>query len=248
MKTKHNGVMLVSVIAAIVGLVVSFSLLKEDVLSTAKTLFEYFPSKFGVTPAMSWEGAIHLGIFVSVAQVVTISAASRVDLAKAIRWSAGAVIGPAILFDAWTDIVFRSGDFTGNPVVATVTTIAFYTFGSEFLQSLSWIVVLTSWRQAVRELMHFTAKLFEGIRSIGSEWAVIVRNARSQEQRSIVRSNPNTTYNADVGQPTHYKTPTTPSQSATYPRVAPKTPTIQRGFPNFRSPEDPPEPTYHPIG
>lgn len=194
MKTKHNGLTLISLIAAIVGVIVSFSLLKEDVLSTAKTLFEYFPAKFGVQPAMTWDGAIYLGIFVSVMQVVSASVASRKELAKSILWTARFLFALSMPFDAWTDIVFRSGNFTGNAVVATVTTISFYTFGSELLFSLSCLIVLTSWRQGVRELMWFAALGIEGIKSISTEWRVIVRSAHNSEQKTIQSSDSSVQY------------------------------------------------------
>jgi hypothetical protein len=227
MKTKHNGLTLISLIAAIAGVIVSFSLLKEDVLSTASTLFEYFPANFGVTPAMTWTGAIYLGVFVSVTQIVTASVASRKELSKTIRYTAGLLLMLSIPFDAWTDIVFRSGNFTGNPIVAIVTTVAFYTFGSELMQSLSWIIVLTSWRQGIRELMWFSAKGIEGIRSISTEWRVVIRNAYNSEQKSVQANNPN------VSMPTRqYPSTARPRQTSAneygmqsasqIPRTAPK--------------------------
>ena len=231
MKTKHNGLTLISLIAAIAGVIVSFSLLKEDVLSTAKTLFEYFPANFGVQPAMTWTGAIYLGIFVSVTQVVSASVASRKELSKAVRWTAGILLVLTIPFDAWTDIVFRSGNFTGDPLVAIVTTIAFYTFGSEIMQSLSWLIILTSWRQGVRELMWFAAKGIEGFKSIKTEWPTIRRNTRNQEMRDVERMSS-----------------TTPAPPSTVnPYLVPGS-NIQRPATRPR-PANPPynEPTYHSV-
>jgi len=250
MKTKHNGLTLISLIAAIAGVIVSFSLLKEDVLSTAKTLFEFFPTNFGVQPAMTWEGAIYLGIFVSVTQIVSASVASRKELAKTIRYTAGFLLALSIPFDAWTDIVFRSGNFTGNPVVATVTTIAFYTFGSELMQSLSWLIVLTSWRQGVREMMWFFAKGIEGIKSVAPEWFTIVRNVRSQEMREVQTKASVTSYPAQTYQQPAQARPQSPQafnpsaygmkSASQIARPAPK-PVARQG--SFVSQE----PSYHPL-
>lgn len=234
---KNNGLVLISLIAAIAGVVVSYSLLKEDVLSTAKTLFEYFPSKFGVTPASTWEGAIYLGIFVTVTQIVSATIAFQKKFNVWLRVAAGALLVFSIPFDAWTDIVFRSGNFTGDPIVATVTTIAFYTFGSEVMQSLSWIVVLTTWRIGVREGMWAFAKLVEGMKSIKSEWQTISRAARSKEQKDVSARNPEYNDGNSYARPEKRYN----AQSAAMTNLPHPTPRP------VQAPHPTSNPTYHPV-
>lgn len=177
------GLSLFSFLASIAGIVVSFMLLKEDVISTAHTIFEYFPSKFGVTPSTSWEGAIILGIFVSVLQIISASVAFSEKFPKTSRLMAGVVLISSGLFDNWTDVVFRSGNLTGNTRIATITTLAFYTFGSEIAQGLSWLVFVSLWRLAISDLMWGYAMFLSGISSISSEWNRFKRAAYNKESR-----------------------------------------------------------------
>lgn len=185
MSKRKNGMTLILLIAAVVGVITSFTLLKEDVLSTAKTLFEYFPSRYGVTPASTWEGAKFLGIFVTVTQIVAAGVAFRKELPVLIRLSAGFLLILSAPFDCWTDVVYRSGNFTGDTKVALITTIAFYTFGSEMMQSLSWLVIFMTWREGIREAMWVSARTWAGVSSIGTEWKSIRRISDNTEQKDI---------------------------------------------------------------
>lgn len=180
MKNKFVGLALISFLFSIAGIVISALLLKEDVTSTAHTIFEYFPSKYGVTPASTWQGAIILGVFTSVLQVVAASVAfGKFSIPS--RGVAAIALVASLAFDNWTDIVFRSGNLTGNMEVAIVTTLAFYTIGSEITQGLSWLVFAGTWRVAISDFMWGWAKFGAGWQSIGSEWKNFQRAARNKE-------------------------------------------------------------------
>lgn len=181
MNKKFYGVSLLSFLASLAGVVISFLLLKEDVISTAKTVFEYFPSRYGVTPSTSWDGAIILGVFISVLQVISASVAFSTKFSMPWRILAGTSLILSGWFDNWTDIVFRSGNLEGDVRIATITTLAFYTFGSEVTQSLSWLVLLSSWRTAVSDLLWGWAKAEAGLASIGSEWRHFKKAAYNKE-------------------------------------------------------------------
>lgn len=185
MNKKFYGVSLISFIASAVGVVVSFLLLKEDVISTAHTIFEYFPLKYGVTPSTTWDGAIILGIFISILQIVSASVAFSDKFSASWRLLAGVSLFSAGYFDNWTDVVFRSGNLTGNLTVATITTLAFYTFGSEVTQSLSWLVLVSNWRTALSDLMWGWAKLGAGLSSISSEWKRFEKAAYNKEFQNV---------------------------------------------------------------
>jgi len=183
MNKKFMGTSLISFVASIAGIVVSFMLLKEDVISTAHTIFEYFPSQFGVTPSTSWNGSIVLGVFVSVLQIVCASVAFSEKFPNASRVLSGFVLLLSGFFDNWTDVVFRSGNLTGNVKIATITTLAFYTFGSEISQGLSWLVFVNMWRPAISDAMWGWAKFTTGIGSISSEWNSFKRAAINKESK-----------------------------------------------------------------
>lgn len=180
---KLMGISLISFLAAIAGIVVSFLLIREDVTSTAHTLFEYFPMKFGVTPSSTWSGAIILGVFTSILQVVAASVAFNKQFATASRVLAFGAFIFACYFDNWTDVVFRSGNLAGDVGIATVTTLAFYTFGSEITQGLSWLVFANNWRSAISDIMWGWAKVVAGFRSISAEWANFQRAAINKENK-----------------------------------------------------------------
>lgn len=180
---KLMGISLISFFAAIAGIVVSFLLIREDVTSTAHTLFEYFPSKFGVTPSSTWAGAIILGAFTSILQVVAASVAFNKQFASANRVLAFVAFVFACYFDNWTDVVFRSGNLTGDVKIATITTLAFYTFGSEITQGLSWLVFVNNWRSAVSDIMWGWAKVGAGFRSMSAEWENFKRAAINKENK-----------------------------------------------------------------
>lgn len=171
MNKRISGIAAISFIFSIAGIIISALLLKEDVISTAHTIFEYFPNRFGVTPSSTWEGAIILGVFTTVLQVV----AANVAFSNKFGWNTRGVaivsLIASLTFDNWTDVVFRSGNMTGNMPVAIATTIAFYTLGSEITQGLSWLVLVVVWRAAISDIMWGAAKFSAGVGSIGSEWS-----------------------------------------------------------------------------
>lgn len=181
MNKKFFGVSLISFLAALAGIVISFLLLKEDIISTAHTVFEYFPSQYGVTPSTSWDGAIILGVFISILQIVSASVAFSNKFSIPWRILAGISLFLSGVFDNWTDIVFRSGGLTGNTQIAIITTLAFYTFGSEITQGLSWLVLVTAWRPAISDLLWGMAKFEAGLASISGEWKHFKKAAYGKE-------------------------------------------------------------------
>lgn len=169
-KKKFTGIALLSFLASIAGIIIGFLLMKDDVTSTAHTLFNYFPLKYSVTPSSTWEGAIVLGLFTSVLQIVAASVVGSDKMASKTRWLAGALFLISCAFDNWTDVVYRSGNLTGNIFVAAVTTFTFYTVGSEAMQALSLLVFFSTWRTAISDIMWGVAVFEAGMRSIGAEW------------------------------------------------------------------------------
>lgn len=196
MNKKLMGLSLFSFLASIAGIAVSLMLLKEDVVSTAHTIFEYFPNTFGVTPSTSWEGAIILGVFVSILQIISASVAFSEKFPRNSRILATVVLVASGLFDNWTDVVFRSGNLTGDMKVATITTLAFYTFGSEIAQGLSWLIFVSLWRPAISDLMWGYARLLAGFSSISAEWSKFQRAAHNKEfgERDIEKSKPQSSF------------------------------------------------------
>lgn len=190
--TKPNVLLLVAMLAAIAGVFVSFSLLREDVLSTAYTMFDYFPATFSVTPASTWNGAIRLGVFITVMQIVTATIMAQKQYNIWLRVGCFILFFISMPFDSWTDVVYRSDALTGNLPVAISTTFMFYTIGSEVLQSISWIVIFTTWRKAIREGMRLSAQVLEGFRSIRTEWNTIKRQAENIERREIAEAHDST--------------------------------------------------------
>ena len=232
---KIMGISLISFFASIAGIIVSFLLIQEDVTSTAHTLFEYFPLRFGVTPSSTWEGAIILGIFTSILQVVAASVAFNKQFATASRILAFVTFLFACYFDNWTDVVFRSGNLAGDVRIATVTTLAFYTFGSEITQGLSWLVFANNWRTAISDIMWGWAKVQAGTRSISAEWTNFKRAADNKEnkdrglnEQKPTQNNKPKFVNPNIYKPVHPSLPK--SQAMPFPSNGKR-----------------PEPTYHPT-
>jgi hypothetical protein len=214
---KLMGISLISFFASIAGIIVSFLLIREDVTSTAHTLFEYFPSQFGVIPSSTWTGAILLGVFTSILQVVAASVAFSKQFATPSRVMAFVSFIFACFFDNWTDVVFRSGNLMGNVRIATITTLAFYTFGSEITQGLSWLVFANNWRSAISDIMWGWAKVQAGFSSIKSEWANFQRAATNKENKDRGVENKPQPNNHQTKQNTQHKpiyTPVMPTQSS----------------------------------
>lgn len=189
MTNKITGVAFISFLFSIAGIVISTLTIKEDVTSTAHTIFEYFPSQYGVVPSETWEGAIILGIFTTVLQVITANVVFSKRFSVSV-WSVAALgLVASLLFDNWTDVVFRSNNLTGNLRIAIVTTVAFYTLGSEIMQSLSWLVLMATWRPAISDFMWGAAKIQAGLSSIGQEWGSFRRAASNKEKERIPEQN-----------------------------------------------------------
>lgn len=243
---KLMGISLISFFAAIAGIVVSFLLIREDVTSTAHTLFEYFPSKFGVTPSSTWAGAIILGIFTSILQVVAASVAFNKQFSTSNRVLAFLTFVFACYFDNWTDVVFRSGNLTGNVKIATITTLAFYTFGSELTQGLSWLVFAHNWRSAISDIMWGWAKVQAGFSSINAEWANFRRAATNKESRDRgIENKVSVSTSSNKSQYPNKNVYNAPKKAAT-PVMPTYHPIGTDKKPIFPAPH--PEPTYHPIG
>lgn len=234
------GISLISFFASIAGIVVSFMLIKEDVTSTAHTLFEYFPLKFGVIPSATWTGAIILGVFTSILQVVAASVAFSKQFSTTNRTLAFVAFLFSCYFDNWTDVVFRSGNLTGDVRIATVTTLAFYTFGSEVTQGLSWLVFASNWRSAISDIMWGWAKVQAGFSSIGREWSNFQRAAMNKEnkERGIEENQKQNTAKKHI--------PFTQKSPISNVRPSPFAPGQKNNLPNPRT--FPVEPTYHPLG
>lgn len=122
-----------------------------------------------------------LGVFITVLQIVSASVAFAERFSVPWRVLAGVSLLASGLFDNWTDIVFRSGNLTGDMKVAVITTLAFYTFGSEITQGLSWLVFMSSWRKAISDLMFGWASFIAGLDSIGGEWKRVSQDASKKE-------------------------------------------------------------------
>lgn len=179
---KTTGISLISFLSSIAGIVISFLLLKEDVISTAWTVFKYFPDKYGVIPSTTWDGAIILGVFISVLQIVSASVAFGKRFSISWRMLAGVSLVASVYFDNWTDIIFRSGYGVGDKMIATITTLAFYTFGSEITQSLSWLIFVSLWRSAISDIMVGVVRVGNGLGSIGPEWESLTKKPKQEYQ------------------------------------------------------------------
>lgn len=254
-------------LSSIVGIALSFLLLKEDVLSTANTLYVYFPSQFGVTPAITEDGGLFLGIFVSVAQIITLAIALSASYKVPIRVIAGLFFALAMPFDGWTDVVFRSGYLKGDLIVATITTIAFYTFGSELLQSLSWVLFLSVWRQAIADIMWSLAYGANSVSTVGREWTNFVIAARnvarkeadsriSRHNNRYVPTSPSRSYEQSLKTTDQKPKTSEPIRSESWPRPAPRPVSPSMFVPpkpksasatSSRDPKYRSEPTYHPM-
>jgi len=188
MNNKFSGISLISFLSSIAGVAISFLLLKQDVISTAHTVFEYFPQQFGVTPSTTWDGAVVLGLFVSVLEIVSASVAFSKKYSTNWRIIAGISFVVSLYFDNWTDVIFRSGWGTGDMKVAQITTLMFYTFGSELTQTLSWMILMSLWRPAISDIMWGLVRFGAGISSINSEWKQMKDKSNPQPKKEENRN------------------------------------------------------------
>lgn len=268
---KIKGVVIIGFLGALAGVIVSMSLLYEDILSTANTIAEYFPVTFGVIPATTHNGAMIIGAFTSIAQIVGAVLGFNKSYDKKTRTIGKSFFFSFMIFDAWTDVVHRSGWFTGDLPIAISTTLVFYTLGSEFLQGLSWLIIGSTWRKTITEIMWGTNTFLHGMRTIRREWVSLSNAAQKNADRNMVNS-----VNAMAATKAPY---TTPRSTSSYPTSRSASslsniPGVSKGFganndddddddfPNVRplakpAPKPvssrqtsfmPPEPTYHPVG
>jgi len=175
-------------IAFLVGLSVALlgtALIKEDIASTAETLFVYFPIRFGVTPSVTRTGAVFLGVFTSLVQAIAIGVATSKNFTTSTRISAGVLFIIFLPFDNWTDIVHRSGYLSGNIWVAVATTIIFYTFGSEVASGLGWLAVALFFRPALSQLMLIFASVGAFFKVLKTEWRNYTRVAANRANRYV---------------------------------------------------------------
>ena len=243
---KLNGLMIFLFLSSIAGIIVSYTLIEEDVLSTALTLFEYLPSRYGVRPAVEWEGAVRLGIFTTVAQIISGAIMGNKSIPKFWRWVAGIMFVVFMPIDYFTDVVHRSAYFTGNLPIAVVTTMIYYTLGSEMLQAASWVMLFMTWRVGIRELLWALTNVVEVVSNLGNDWRRMRGNANSVSQRELneqMRSMgtggiQNTSYQPRSSSASNQPVLRPASQMS--PRPAPKPVSRQTSF-------VPPEPTYHPL-
>jgi len=184
-KGLFDNVAPVVVLFSIATMVVGISLLRDDVLSTAETMFRYFPEQFGVYPATDFTGAVVLGLFISVTQIVSLVVATSPNFPKNIRWIAGFIYGTAAAIDGYTDVVHRSGGLKGDVPVSIGVTLGFYTFGSEFSTSLAAAVFGHFWRKATSDIMFGAAQFFAFLGNMAKEFSSYQRAARNRETKYL---------------------------------------------------------------
>lgn len=205
-------------IASVVGIIVSSLGMYDDVMSTAHTLQIYFPITFGVTPSSTDGGNIRLGVFISVIQIITAAIALSDNFSKRYRFSAFVLLVVSVVFDAWTDIVYRSGYLTGNLAVASVTTIAFYTFGTEILSGFSIALFMMTWRQALADIAWNIAYSFNSLSTIAPEYRYFLQAAKRKaqlesERRKSEKGGNSIGYKANQSYASQYNKPQPQQQS-----------------------------------
>jgi len=174
--------------AFILGLAVALVatyLIKDDVISTAETLFNYLPIKFDVRPTEAWEGALVLGAFTSLVQAIAMGIMPMKDAKTGIRISALVIFIIFLPIDNWSDIVHRSNYLSGNIWVAVGTTFIFYTFGSEIAAGLGWFTAFKFFRPAISQLMLLSASFFAFFGIVKAEWSRYMQVARNKANRYL---------------------------------------------------------------
>ena len=184
-KGLFDNVAPVVVLFAIATLAVGISLLRDDVLSTAETMYTYFPQEFGVYPAMDFTGAIVLGLFVSVVQMVSLVVATSPAFDKNVRVIAWIVYGILAFLDGWTDVIHRSNKLKGDVGVSVGVTLGFYTLGSEFSSSLAIAVIATFWRKATSDVLFGWAQISAFLSNIAREYSSYRRAANNRESKYL---------------------------------------------------------------
>ncbi len=233
---KENVLDKLPIFAVLVGVsltAVGLFFIKDDVYSSAKTLFEYFPAKFNVYPASKFENALMLGVFLSLIQAVTMAIVPSKNFSWKLRLSSLIMLIISILLDNWTDVVHRSQYLQGNIYVATGITVGFYTLGSEIATGLGLYLIGLYMRPALSQLMLLWAMLGSLIDVIRSEWNNYVKVAKLRSERYVKERNDELylkyelengghqrkSKNRTPNRPQTRKTPTTSSGNLTGKRV-----------------------------
>lgn len=178
-KNLNIFIFLIGIAAAISG----FSLLKEDVMSSAYTLLDYFPREFKVKPVSDLTGGIAVGLFFTFTQIAGLFAAMTKEFNIKVRWTGAILFVLFMLIDNWTDIVYRSQYLSGDLVVSVLVTGTIYTVGSEFSSGVAVALVSSFWRSALSEFLMFFAILKNKASSLGRDWKRYDEAARRMEQR-----------------------------------------------------------------
>lgn len=191
MKEKLNSEKLLNdlsvfiLFSAVALMITSLFMIKEDVYSTTMTLLVYFPLAFEVNPASDLIGALALGAFVSLTQVVTIAVALNDNFLQTTRIVSIVLYVCFMLFDGFTDITHRSQYLTGNIYVASAVTFAFYTMGAEILSGFSGLLISKYWRRGISDIMLFIAGIVAFFKNVAHEWSNYRRIAGKKEERYI---------------------------------------------------------------
>lgn len=167
--------------------IIGFGLLKDDVLSTAYTMLDYFPKTFGVRPASDFNSAIIIGLFFSFTQVAGLSAALTKEFGMKQRITGFVLFIAFMLGDNWTDVVYRSQYLTGDIWISILVTGTLYTVGSEFSSGIAIALMTHYWRPALSEFLMLFATIQAKIGVLGKEWGSFSRAAKNREKNYVER-------------------------------------------------------------
>jgi len=184
-KNVTNGFSLLIFLFGIGALIISFSLIREDVMSTAHTMLYYFPTQFGVTPVSDMTGGIIVGLFFTFTQVASLAAAMTKEFSKKNRIVGAVLFLVFMIADNWTDIVYRSNSFTGNIWITILVTGTIYTMGSEFSSGIASSIISHYWRSAIAEIFMGVATAKNKIGLLGKEWSRYDKAAGKKENAWI---------------------------------------------------------------
>ena len=180
----NNNAFIVSLIG--LGLtILSAFLMVDDVMSTAETLYVYMPSEYGVIVVMTAQGSYIAGTFVTVSQIATILIWTNNEFDNKTRWSAFFAWVISMIIDNWTDIALRSSYFTGDIAIATISTLWFYTIGSELLSGIGLLLFTKYLRKGYSQAMFFIAKIGAFFSVQKKEWKINKGIANKKEDEFI---------------------------------------------------------------
>ena len=172
-------------LSSIGAFIVSILALKEDIYSTAMTLLVYFPLEYNVQPVSDMLGANILAIMISLTQIVTIAIALNDDFPVSQRIVAALLYMFSMLFDGFTDVVFRSEYLTGNIYIAIGVTVGFFTFGAEMLSGFSGMLIGKFWRRGISDIMLHLARIKAFFNNVKKEQESYRRVAQKGEDRYL---------------------------------------------------------------